>query len=308
MPLTPERVATFVRAVGEPVLVMSAAFLLIALASVPLVQTQQAEWPLEPSPQAAKRATEDELLQRLTGIGASRPPEIQKRDGRHWLVLRRLDAERIASVREVLTDAGYSGDEPVLRRTADIEGLLHEDVAKLPVLLSIQALAFLVLGIVLIRLRVRGAPPRAGPLQAGLIGCGAGIAAVLLSVVLGLLLRLAGFPVEEQPWLQEMFSDPAAMIRLAPWIVLLSPIAEEVFFRGYMLRFMSERIGYPAGLVISSLLFALIHFNLSGFVIYVGIGCVLALAYRRTSNILTPIVGHVVTNGIVLVVQAAAPS
>jgi membrane protease YdiL (CAAX protease family) len=83
--------------------------------------------------------------------------------------------------------------------------------------------------------------------------------------------------------------------------VLIAPISEEVFFRLYVFRFIAAQAGYPAGLVVSSLMFALIHFNVSGLLIYLGIGCVLAWVYHRTGRIVAPIVGHATLNGIVLI-------
>ena len=38
-------------------------------------------------------------------------------------------------------------------------------------------------------------------------------------------------------------ADPEALLKLAPWIVVTMPIAEEVFFRGYLYRFVAQRAG-----------------------------------------------------------------
>ena len=89
---------------------------------------------------------------------------------------------------------------------------------------------------------------------------------------------------------------------------MVGPVAEEAFFRIYVFRFITERLGFPSGLLISSVMFAAIHFNFSGFLIYLGIGVVLAYAYQRTSSVVTPIVGHMVTNLIVLLVAGLSIS
>jgi membrane protease YdiL (CAAX protease family) len=111
--------------------------------------------------------------------------------------------------------------------------------------------------------------------------------------------------VQEQEWLDALYRDPAAVARLAPWLVLVGPVSEEVFFRGYAFRYIAQEAGVPAGLLISSALFAAIHFNVSGFLVYLGIGCTLAWVHHRTNHLLAPVAGHVVTNAVVLLVSSA---
>jgi len=126
-------------------------------------------------------------------------------------------------------------------------------------------------------------------------------------VLVGFALNLLGFPVQEQEWVLELLRDRATLLGLIPWIVVLLPLSEEVFFRGYVFRFVSQRIGLRTGAVVSALMFALVHFNLSGFLIYVGIGLVLAWVYVRSSSLVAPIIGHVIHNSIVLAVGVFAP-
>ena len=89
-----------------------------------------------------------------------------------------------------------------------------------------------------------------------------------------------------------------------PWIVLAAPLSEEVFFRVYMFRFLSQRVGVLTGILVSSASFALIHLNLSGFFVYLAVGGVFALIYRRTSNIWAPISAHVTYNGILMILTS----
>jgi len=67
-----------------------------------------------------------------------------------------------------------------------------------------------------------------------------------------------------------------------------------------------EKAGFPAGLVASSVMFAAIHFNLSGFLVYLAIGCAMAWVYHRTDNLLAPIVGHMTANSIALAASVLA--
>ena len=66
------------------------------------------------------------------------------------------------------------------------------------------------------------------------------------------------------------------------------------------MRFLNERAGIVTGVVVSTALFALVHFNPTGIVVYLGIGAVLAYAYLRTGSLVTPVVAHAVHNALTL--------
>jgi membrane protease YdiL (CAAX protease family) len=209
-------------------------------------------------------------------------------------------------VGELLARAGFQPDEWVRREVFHMEALLHAQPRTLRLLMSIQALVFLLAGMLLARFRLPGGlPPNAASRPwAVLLGVAAGIAAVVMSAMIGLALKLAGMPVEEQAWLVELYSDPGMLLRIAPWVVLIAPISEEVFFRFYVFRVIAIHMGIPAGIVISSLMFAMVHLNPSGILIYLVIGSVLAWVYQRTGRLIAPIAGHIVLNAIVLITTA----
>jgi membrane protease YdiL (CAAX protease family) len=192
---------------------------------------------------------------------------------------------------------------------SDFLDLVQERPRMVPRFLAVQAAVFLLIGFLLIRWRVEPRPSetRWDAPRAVLLGLGGGVAAVVASAVLSLLLTFAGWPVQEQAWIQELLGEPRLVWSLAPWIVLVAPVAEEVFFRGYMLRFMERRLGFRAGLLLSSVVFAAIHLNPSGLPVYMVIAMVMALVYRRSRNLLSPIVAHATLNGTVLLAGASLP-
>ena len=55
-----------------------------------------------------------------------------------------------------------------------------------------------------------------------------------------------------------------------------------------------------AGILISSMMLAALHFNLSGFAIYLALGALFGWLQLRTSNLLAPVLAHVSYNGLVL--------
>ena len=207
-----------------------------------------------------------------------------------------------ALVPEGLSEAG--GETP------DFTDLVRERPRMVPMFLAIQAAVLLFAGLALIRWRVAPGLPqnRQGPLRAVLFGVAGGIVAIVSSAFLSFLLTLAGWPVQEQAWLEELLLEPLLIRQLAPWIVVAAPIAEEVFFRGYMFRFMEQRLGFRAGLLLSSAVFATIHLNPSGLPVYMVIAVVMALVYRYSGNLLSPIVAHATLNGTVLLASAFVPA
>ncbi len=312
MPLTTEdRPAEALRGIVEPLLAVAGAFLLTSLLTLPFVPVRlRVDVELRPAPASESPASHAQLREQIESLGLADSAEVLLLGGASRLVLRGVSdvAEIEGPVGDVLERSGYQRRDFVSSPVLDVEGLLRTQSHALPLLLSIQAVIFLSSGLLLARGRIRKTPPEvaAPPLRSVLLGLAAGVGAVVLSAGISALLSLVGLPVEEQEWLTELYAEPQAVLRIAPWVVLVGPLAEEVFFRGYFFRFTSQRAGLPVGLFLSSLMFAVIHWNASGFLIYLGIGCVFAWVYHRTGRIVAPIVGHATLNAIVLFVSALA--
>ena len=81
-------------------------------------------------------------------------------------------------------------------------------------------------------------------------------------------------------------------------IVGLAPIAEELFFRGVALNAWAREYGVRRAIVLSALLFALIHASLAAFVPIFVLGLALAVIYRRSGNLASSIALHATFNGI----------
>lgn len=87
-----------------------------------------------------------------------------------------------------------------------------------------------------------------------------------------------------------LVDDPAVMIITA---VIMAPIFEEIIFRGIMLKGMTNSGEEPwKAILISSVLFGLIHGNPWQFVGATLLGCVLGLVYYKTKSLLLPMLLH----------------
>ncbi|MCA1569248.1 MAG: CPBP family intramembrane metalloprotease [Chloroflexi bacterium] len=94
-----------------------------------------------------------------------------------------------------------------------------------------------------------------------------------------------------------------AIQMVEPWlvilaVVILAPIAEEVFFRGVVFNAWLREGGRRWAFIGSSVLFAAIHISVVALLPIFLLGLALAWIYQRTGNLLAPITMHATTNGI----------
>lgn len=78
--------------------------------------------------------------------------------------------------------------------------------------------------------------------------------------------------------------------------VAVAPVTEEFIFRAGIYRFLKGRFSARFGLVVSSLLFAAMHYNALSFIPLFLIGMLLCRSYERTGNIYVPIGFHALFN------------
>jgi membrane protease YdiL (CAAX protease family) len=83
--------------------------------------------------------------------------------------------------------------------------------------------------------------------------------------------------------------------------VVIAPIAEELAFRGYLYGVIKRYLGAVPALVLSGLLFALIHLNLPSFFPLFVLASVFALAYELSGSLLVPMSMHALFNTLSLI-------
>ena len=75
-------------------------------------------------------------------------------------------------------------------------------------------------------------------------------------------------------------------------VVIVTPIAEEIFFRGCAYRLMRRKCGILISVILSSLLFGAAHGNLISLVYATSLGVILALSFESTQSVFVPILIH----------------
>jgi membrane protease YdiL (CAAX protease family) len=117
---------------------------------------------------------------------------------------------------------------------------------------------------------------------------------------------LSVFDLQAQPDLVPIFSELASPIWLLLSGVIVAPVVEELFFRGFVFAGFRKRYGWKSAAVISSALFGLIHLQPAAFVPIFILGFFFAYLYHRSNSLWPPILMHVATNGLALGAAYAA--
>lgn len=99
----------------------------------------------------------------------------------------------------------------------------------------------------------------------------------------------------KHPYLQKLEISRGSVVTYIVVLIsisILSPISEEIYFRGFTYTILRKRWGMTVGLVVSSLLFSATHLSLwYAFQIFI-IGAGLAFLYERTSSLIPVIAAH----------------
>jgi membrane protease YdiL (CAAX protease family) len=80
--------------------------------------------------------------------------------------------------------------------------------------------------------------------------------------------------------------------------VVMAPLFEEVFFRGFLFRGFSSSWGWVTGACVSAAVFGLAHLQLDVFVPLFALGLALAWVYKRTGSLWTSIAFHALFNAL----------
>lgn len=92
------------------------------------------------------------------------------------------------------------------------------------------------------------------------------------------------------------FTDVSSILEFIFEAVILAPLVEELFFRGFLLTFLKNYTSTWLALVLSAGIFAFAHLNLAAALPLWFLGIALGLAYEHTGSLLLPIGIHACWN------------
>lgn len=134
-------------------------------------------------------------------------------------------------------------------------------------------------------------------------GCISIIVIPLSGIIAVLVLLLLGLPFEN-PQLEFLIpegfslSGGIGMLLLGGIVV---PFAEELFFRGVLYTWMRERWGVWIGIIASSLIFGIVHVEISVAIPAFVLGIILALVYEYSQSLWTSFLIHAVNNSVKII-------
>lgn len=136
----------------------------------------------------------------------------------------------------------------------------------------------------------------------------AGIAGVALALALSFVAALIHTPQIKTPF-DKLSSSPASLIFLGIMAVVLAPIFEELLFRGFLQPVISRSVGTLLGVVLTAVLFGLLHAPEYSWAWQYAVSVTLAgIAFgwlrAKTNSIIPGVVMHGCFNGIQVIAFA----
>ena len=122
-----------------------------------------------------------------------------------------------------------------------------------------------------------------------MLGC------ILGTIALDLLSELISLPNIVEDQMIDMCREPWGMLAIA----IGAPIGEEIMFRwGIMGHLLKRNVSVPASILVSAVLFGLMHMNPAQVFFAAAMGIMLGILYWRSGNIIWPIILHVLNNSV----------
>lgn len=131
-------------------------------------------------------------------------------------------------------------------------------------------------------------------------------ALIVLSILTVVVTSMLGNPVDNAKTesLRENVNVFTLLIGLLS-AAFISPLYEEIFYRGFMYRWLRSRTGVAAATVISSLIFTAAHFpTLNAMPVNFISGMIFARAYERTGSVIPGIIVHGLFNALAVLLSA----
>src|SRR5262249_46272417 len=116
--------------------------------------------------------------------------------------------------------------------------------------------------------------------------------------------NLLHFPIETNVdmVLKEAEAAPYTAVAILLSAVIVPPFCEEIFFRSFLFQGMRMRMNVWLAVVLSTIIFGLVHVQLASSALLIVIGFVLAILRWRNRSIWTGIALHMLNNAVSAIV------
>lgn len=129
-----------------------------------------------------------------------------------------------------------------------------------------------------------------------------GITVLVTVFILFTNIKIPGYQVQESIF--NIFGSGNLELIIAGIIVVgIAPFVEEIFFRGFFLRFFVDKIGIFYGSIVSALIFAVFHLQWQSIIPIFILGLIINYLVVKHKSIVPAIIFHVINNGIAFTLQ-----
>jgi membrane protease YdiL (CAAX protease family) len=126
----------------------------------------------------------------------------------------------------------------------------------------------------------------------------------LAFIVVGQIYQLVFDPEGEQRIVQRLGADDslAALAAVGVLVIVIAPVVEELFFRGFFYRALRSRLSFGVAALIDGAVFGVVHFTgaetLSILPMFVVLGVIFCWVYERTGSLYPSIAMHAFNNAL----------
>lgn len=137
------------------------------------------------------------------------------------------------------------------------------------------------------------------------LGCGLLIASYVFIIIHNVILMALGVDTQGEAIFRffESLESPVWFFFVG---VVLAPIIEEIFFRGFVFQGFRQRYGWVRAMLLSSIVFAAAHLDLVAFLPTFILGCLLAYMFQRSNSVWPGVILHFLVNAFGLFAAYAA--
>lgn len=129
-----------------------------------------------------------------------------------------------------------------------------------------------------------------------------GISLIIYLVTLYTDVKIPGYQVQER--VLPLFGDNIlSLIISGVLIIAVAPVIEEIFFRGFLLRSLSNKAGIFYGSILAALIFALLHLQPNSIIPIFILGLIINSLVIKSKSIVPAIAFHVFNNAVAFTME-----
>jgi membrane protease YdiL (CAAX protease family) len=126
-------------------------------------------------------------------------------------------------------------------------------------------------------------------------------ASYIVRLIYGIIINALGVRIQPQEILMQLDVRGMGFILAFIVVAVVAPVAEEIFFRGFVYGGLRRRIGVASAMLVSTVFFTALHLSVGLFIPIFVLGLFLAWLYEYTGSLYPGMFLHAANNGLALI-------